>query len=234
MSEKKVLIIEDDQDIIDVIEFNLKKEGFSVISSKNGIDGLEKIKKLKPDIVVLDVMLPGIDGFSILRNVKIDKEISSIPIIMLTARDCEIDKINGLESGADDYISKPFSIRELIARIKVVLKRYNKDEELKLEFSFGRLYINFERYQVFIGDKEVNLTSKEFQILKEFVLSKGKLLTRDYLLSRVWNIISDIETRTLDVHIMNLRKKLKEYGKLIETVKNIGYRFKVDDKGFQK
>ncbi len=229
MVRKKVIIVDDEEDILNTLEFNLKKEGFEVIKSKSGIEGLEKIKTFKPDIVILDIMLPGMDGFSVLRNLKIDKATSSIPVIMLTARDSEIDKINGLESGADDYLSKPFSVRELIARIRVVLKRYNKEEGLSLDFSFNDLYINFERYQVYIKGTEVKLTSKEFELLKEFVLSGGRILTKDYLLNRVWNMPSDIETRTVDVHIMNLRKKLGKYGKLIETVKNIGYRFKIND-----
>ncbi len=229
MVRKKVIIVDDEEDILNTLEFNLKKEGFEVIKSKSGIEGLEKIKTFKPDIVILDIMLPGMDGFSVLRNLKIDKATSSIPVIMLTARDSEIDKINGLESGADDYLSKPFSVRELIARIKVVLKRYNIDEKVNSDFLFDEFYINFEKYQVYVKGKEIKLTTKEFELLKEFVLSKGKVLTRDYLLNKVWDMPSNVDTRTVDVHIMNLRKKLKEYGRLIETIKNIGYRFRIDD-----
>jgi len=155
---------------------------------------------------------------------------------MLTARDTEIDKITGLELGADDYVSKPFSIRELLARVKAVARRYNKEEDNK-EFRFKDLYINFESFEVKIRNEKILLTTKEFLLLKELINSKNKVLTREYLLSTVWNISDDIDTRTVDVHIMTLRKKLKKYSYLIETIKNIGYKFNIDEKDikdFQK
>jgi len=229
---KKILLIEDEEDIATTIEFNLKKEGFEFYHSCDGSEGFEKIKKIKPDIIILDVILPSIDGFSILRKLKIDEELKKIPVIMLTARDQEIDKITGLELGADDYVSKPFSIRELIARIKTVLRRYEKDKDYK-EFKFKDLYINFESFEVRIKNEKIQLTTKEFMLLRELVNSTNKVLTRGYLLNAVWNISEDIDTRTVDVHIMSLRKKLKKYSALIETIKNIGYKFTTDEKNIK-
>ena len=229
---KKILLIEDEEDIATTIEFNLKKEGFEFYYSYDGSEGFEKIKKIKPDIIILDVILPSIDGFSILRKLKIDEELKKIPVIMLTARDQEIDKITGLELGADDYVSKPFSIRELIARIKTVLRRYEKDKDYK-EFKFKDLYINFESFEVRIKNEKIQLTTKEFMLLRELVNSTNKVLTRGYLLNAVWNISEDIDTRTVDVHIMSLRKKLKKYSALIETIKNIGYKFTTDEKNIK-
>jgi DNA-binding response OmpR family regulator len=225
----KILLIEDEEDIASAIEFNFRKEGFEFYHSIDGIDGLEKAKKIKPDIIVLDVILPSMDGFSILRKLKLNEDTKKIPVIMLTARDTEIDKITGLELGADDYVSKPFSIRELLARVKAVARRYNREEDNK-EFKFKDLYINFDSFEVKIKNEKILLTTKEFLLLKELINSKNKVLTREYLLNTVWNIQDDIDTRTVDVHIMTLRKKLKKYSYLIETIKNIGYKFNIDEK----
>jgi DNA-binding response OmpR family regulator len=225
----KILLIEDEEDIANALEFNLRKEGFEFYHSIDGSEGFEKIKKLKPDLVILDVILPSMDGFSVLRKIKSEKDLKKVPVIMLTARDQEIDKITGLELGADDYVSKPFSIRELLARVKAVARRYNKEEDNK-EFKFKDLYINFESFEVKIRNEKILLTTKEFLLLKELINSKNKVLTREYLLNTVWNISDDIDTRTVDVHIMTLRKKLKKYSYLIETIKNIGYKFNIDEK----
>jgi len=225
----KILLIEDEEDIASAIEFNFRKEGFEFYHSIDGIDGFEKAKKIKPDIIILDVILPSMDGFSILRKLKLNEDTKKIPVIMLTARDSEIDKITGLELGADDYVSKPFSIRELLARIKAVARRYKKEEDNK-EFKFKDLYINFDSFEVRIKNEKILLTTKEFLLLKELINSKNKVLTREYLLNTVWNVSDDIDTRTVDVHIMTLRKKLKKYSYLIETIKNIGYKFNIDEK----
>jgi len=225
----KILLIEDEEDIASAIEFNFRKEGFEFYHSIDGIDGLEKVKKIKPDIIILDVILPSMDGFSILRKLKLNEDTKKIPVIMLTARDSEIDKITGLELGADDYVSKPFSIRELLARVKAVARRYNKEENNK-EFKFKDLYINFDSFEVRIKNEKISLTTKEFLLLKELINSKNKVLTREYLLNTVWNILDNIDTRTVDVHIMTLRKKLKKYSYLIETVKNMGYKLNLNDK----
>jgi two-component system alkaline phosphatase synthesis response regulator PhoP len=224
----KILLIEDEEDIASAIEFNFRKEGFEFYHSIDGIDGFEKAKKIKPDIIILDVILPSMDGFSILRKLKLNEDTKKIPVIMLTARDSEIDKITGLELGADDYVSKPFSIRELLARVKAVARRYNKEDNK--EFRFKDLYINFESFEVKIRNEKILLTTKEFLLLKELINSKNKVLTREYLLNTVWNVSDDIDTRTVDVHIMTLRKKLKKYSYLIETIKNIGYKFNIDEK----
>jgi DNA-binding response OmpR family regulator len=224
----KILLIEDEEDIASAIEFNFRKEGFEFYNSIDGVDGLEKAKKIKPDIIILDVILPSMDGFSILRKLKLNEDTQKIPVIMLTARDSEIDKITGLELGADDYVSKPFSIRELLARVKAVARRYNKEDNK--EFRFKDLYINFESFEVKIRNEKILLTTKEFLLLKELINSKNKVITREYLLNTVWKISDDIDTRTVDVHIMTLRKKLKKYSYLIETIKNLGYKFNIDEK----
>lgn len=225
---RKIIIVEDEIEIAKNIEFNLKKEGFQTHIITDGSNAFEKIKELTPNLVILDVMLPNLDGISILRMLKEDKETKEIPVIILTARDSEIDKISGLELGADDYISKPFSIRELIARIKAVLRRYEKEENLQL-IKFKDLTINPQTFEVKIENKKIDLTKKEFLLLLELIKAKGRVLTKEYLLREIWESPTDIETRTIDVHIMTLRKKIKKYASRIITIKNTGYRFSMDD-----
>ena len=218
----KVYIIEDDEDINELLVYNLKKENFEVRSFLNGKEGLEAIKKDKPDIVILDIMLPDIDGIEICKTLKSSDEYSNIPIIMLTAKSTEIDKVVGLELGADDYITKPFSFRELIARIKAVLRRYNrnKNEELK-EKGFT---INKETLKLIIDDREIPLTLTEYKLLGYLIKNKNKLLTRESILNTVWgNKQYDVYDRTIDVHIKKLREKLGKYGKNIKTVRGLGY-----------
>ncbi len=218
----KVYIIEDDEDINELLVYNLKKENFEVRSFLNGKEGLEAIKKDKPDIVILDIMLPDIDGIEICKTLKSSDEYSNIPIIMLTAKSTEIDKIVGLELGADDYITKPFSFRELIARVKAVLRRYNrnKNEELK-EKGFT---INKETLKLIIDDRETPLTLTEYKLLSYLIKNKNKLLTRESILNTVWGEKQyDVYDRTIDVHIKKLREKLDKYGKNIKTVRGLGY-----------
>lgn len=223
---KKVIVVEDEIDISKNIEFNLKKEGFSVSSINDGKDAFDKIKEILPDLIILDIMLPNIDGLTILRYLKNDPQTKKIPVIILTAKSSETDKISGFEFGADDYISKPFSIRELIARIKAVLRRYEKEEGDIIHFQ--DLTLDNGSFEVKIGEKKIELTKKEFLLLKELLKAKGKVLTKEYLLKEVWDSPANIETRTIDVHVMNLRKKLKKYASRIKTIKNIGYKFDID------
>jgi len=230
MSKEKMLIIEDEKDIVKMLDYNLKKEGFKTLSAYNGEDGLDMASKENPDLILLDLMLPEIDGFDVCKALKSDPKTSHIPIIILTAKDQETDKIVGLELGADDYVTKPFSPRELIARIKAVLRRAKEKDKLPEVLKIGDLTIDFSKIMVLIKDKPIELTSKEFELLKILIKAKGRVLSRDYLLDTIWGFDQalEIQTRTVDVHITTLRKKLKNESKRIVTVKNYGYRFELD------
>jgi two-component system alkaline phosphatase synthesis response regulator PhoP len=192
---------------------------------------LELARKEHPDIVILDLMLPGIDGLEVCKALKSDSKTSTIAIIMLTAKAQESDKVVGLELGADDYVTKPFSPKELIARIKAVLRRAKEKEKLPEIFSIGGLVIDFAKIQVAVKRKLVNLTAKEFELLRTLIKVKGRVLSRDFLLDNIWGFdkAQEIETRTVDVHIRTLRKKLKSEAKRIITVKNYGYRFDAEE-----
>ena len=224
------MIIEDEKDIVRMLDYNLKKEGFRVFAANNGEDGLDKARKEHPDLILLDLMLPEMGGLEVCKAVKNDTKTAAIPIIILTARAQEADKIVGLELGADDYVTKPFSPRELIARIKAVLRRVKEKEKLPEVFKIGDMVIDFSKIMVSIKDKPIELTSKEFELLKILIKAKGRVLSRDYLLDTIWGFDQalEIQTRTVDVHITTLRKKLKNESKRIVTVKNYGYRFELD------
>lgn len=225
------MIIEDEKDIVKMLEYNLGKEGYRVISTRDGESALELARKEHPDLIILDLMLPGIDGLEVCKTLKNDTKTSSIPIIMLTAKAQESDKVVGLELGADDYITKPFSIRELMARIKASLRRIKDKEKLPEIFSIGDLVIDFAKIQVEVKGKPVSLTAKEFELLRTLIKVKGRVLSRDFLLDNIWGFdkAQEIETRTVDVHIRTLRKKLKSEAKRIITVKNYGYRFDAEE-----
>lgn len=226
--EKKVLIVEDEIDIARTIEFNLKKENFLTIISGDGKTAIDILKKGKIDLVILDIMIPEINGYEVLKIIKSDSKTKHIPVLMLSAKSEEFDKLLGFDFGADDYITKPFSIKELIARIKAILKRYNENEKKSQDiFKYGNLFVDFVNKKATISTKEIKLTAKEFKLLEVFLNSKGNLITEDYLLENIWGIDSScqIESRTIDVHIMNLRKKLGKYGDMIKTVKGFGWRF---------
>jgi len=224
------LIIEDEKDIVRMLDYNLKKEGFRVFAANNGEDGLDKARKEHPDLILLDLMLPEMGGLEVCKAVKNDTKTAAIPIIILTARAQEADKIVGLELGADDYVTKPFSPRELIARIKAVLRRVKEKEKLPEVFKIGDMVIDFSKIMVSIKDKPIELTSKEFELLKILIKAKGRVLSRDYLLDTIWGFDQalEIQTRTVDVHIQTLRKKIKSEAKRIVTVKNYGYRFQLE------
>lgn len=222
-----ILIVEDEKDIVKMLEYNLKKEGYITLSSRNGETALDVARKDKPDLILLDVMLPGIDGLEVCKILKNDTKTAAIPIIMLTAKSQESDKVVGLELGADDYVTKPFSPRELLARIKAILRRIKEKDRLPESLKIGDLEIDLSRIQVKIKNKPVELTAKEFELLKALIRAKGRVLTRDYLLDTIWGFdqAAEIQTRTVDVHIRTLRKKLKGESRRIVTVKNYGYRF---------
>lgn len=228
--DKKILIVDDEKDIVKLLDYNLKKEGYQTISAYNGNEALEKTYSQKPDLIILDLMLPDLDGFEVCKILKTQQQTSFIPIIILTAKSQEIDKILGLELGADDYITKPFSVREVIARIKAIFRRLQKNQPPQI-VKFKDLTIDFEKIQVYVKDKLINLTAKEFELLKTLIQANGRVLSRDYLLETIWGYDKalEIQTRTVDVHIRTLRKKLKTQAYRILTVKNYGYRFIIDE-----
>jgi len=220
----KILVIEDEKDIVRLLKYNLEKEGHVALSAHDGVAGLDLANKEKPDLIILDLMLPKLDGMEVCREIR---KGSRVPIIMLTAKREELDRILGLELGADDYVTKPFSVRELMARVKTILRRSKpgiKEDQL---FTAGQLQVDFSRYTVAVKGKPVALSSKEFEFLKILVSADGKALTRDQLLEQVWghDPAFEIDTRTIDQHIARLRDKLGPESKRVITVKNVGYRF---------
>jgi two-component system alkaline phosphatase synthesis response regulator PhoP len=229
--KEKILIVDDEKDIVKMLDYNLKKEGFRTISAYDGEDALDMAAREHPDLIVLDLMLPGVDGLEVCKALKKESKTASIPIIMLTAKTQELDKVVGLELGADDYVTKPFSPRELIARIKAVLRRAKEKDKLPEVLKVGEITIDFSKISVSLKDKPVELTAKEFELLTTLIKAKGRVLSRDYLLDSIWGYdhAIEIQTRTVDVHIRTLRKKLKSEAKRIVTVKNYGYRFETDE-----
>jgi len=229
--KEKILIVEDEKDIVKMLDYNLKKEGFRTLSVTDGEDALDLANREHPDLIILDLMLPGMDGLEVCKALKKEGKTASIPIIILTAKSQEADKVIGLELGADDYMTKPFSPRELIARIKAVLRRVQEKDKLPEAAKIGELAIDFSKITVAVKNKAVELTAKEFELLKTLIKAKGRVLSRDYLLDNIWGFdhAEEIQTRTVDVHIRTLRKKLKSEAKRIVTVKNYGYRLEYED-----
>jgi two-component system, OmpR family, alkaline phosphatase synthesis response regulator PhoP len=228
--KEKILVVDDEKDIVKMLDYNLKKEGFRVIFGFDAEDCLSLANRERPDLIILDLMLPGMDGLEVCKQLKKEDKTADIPIIMLTAKSQESDKIVGLELGADDYMTKPFSIRELVARIKALLRRTKEKNKLPQILKIGDLAIDLSRISVSVKDKPIELTSKEFELLTTLIKAKGRVLSRDHLLDTIWGYDHAIEihTRTVDVHIMSLRKKLKASGERIITVKNYGYRFEIE------
>ena len=225
----QILVVDDEASIRELLSFNLKKNGYSVETAADGREALAKAAGM--DLVLLDIMLPEDDGLEVCRRLKADPQTSGIPIIMLTAKAEEIDRVLGLELGADDYVVKPFSMRELLARVKAVLRRSAKDsqsEKGRETLKIGGLRLDFSSYQAWLHDEPIALTPKEYELLKLLVTNPGRAFTRDELLERIWGYEYYGDTRTVDVHIRHLRAKLKgdeNISKAIETVRGIGYRF---------
>jgi DNA-binding response OmpR family regulator len=226
MTEKLITIVDDEEDIVKLVSHHLKREGFKVKEFHNGRDFLSYIESVVPDLAVLDIMLPGIDGLEICRILKNKSTTASVPIIMLTAKASEADVVVGLELGADDYIVKPFSPRELVARVKTVLRRTGTKESDDNIIKIGPLTINTEKYEVSVDNDKVLLTTTEFKILEVLADGKGRVFTRDQLLKkkRLWGDDKLVYDRTIDVHIKNLREKLGAAGNMIKTVRSIGYK----------
>ncbi|KJR96612.1 MAG: transcriptional regulator [Peptococcaceae bacterium BRH_c4a] len=228
-----ILVVDDESNILELIKYNLQKENFKILSASDGVTCLTMAKTYLPDLIILDIMLPGKDGFEVCRSLKADVRTAPIPIIMLSAKDNEIDKVLGLEMGAYDYITKPFSPRELVARVKTNLRRreYTKEQRDEREIRLKGLIVRPERYEAILNGTKLDLTPKEFEILVILSSNPGRVFTRDMLLEKIWGFNEAKETRTVDVHIRYLRQKIErdpsnpEY---IETLRGIGYRFNED------
>ena len=221
----KVFIVEDEPDLRDTLKYNLENEGFSVKAYSNGEDFLSSVDKNKPNLVILDLMLPGVSGLDVCRELRSNDDYDGIGIVMLTAKSEEIDRIVGFELGADDYVTKPFSVRELILRVKVLMKKRTDNGANEQILEFGPILMNLDAHEVSIDGKIVNLTALEFKLLKHLLKRKGRVQTRDQLLGDVWGYSSEVTTRTVDTHIKRLREKLGAPGDLIQTIRGVGYRF---------
>lgn len=229
MAVKTILIVDDEKDIAELISYNLEKEGFSVLKAYDGREALRIIKAKKPDLIILDLMLPEISGLDICRSVRHDQETTAIPIIMLTAKGDDVDKIVGLEMGADDYVTKPFSIKELIARIRAIFRRWAKETSLpNKEFQYNGLRINYTSYEVSVNGRTISLSPTELKLLFFFSHHPGRVYTRNQILDHVWGDDTFVTPRAVDVHIKRLRSQIEkdiDNPQFIFTVRGIGYKF---------
>jgi two-component system alkaline phosphatase synthesis response regulator PhoP len=232
MAKLSVLVVDDEKSIVEAVRYNLEKEGFRVLVAHDGVRAVELARREQPDLVLLDWMLPELDGLEVCKALKQDERTKTIPIILLTVKSHEADKVLGLEMGADDYVTKPFSPRELVARVRAVLRRRAAPKDSAELFHYGDLDIDWGKYRVTVKGKVVTLTPKEFELLRALVQAKGRVLSREQLLERVWGYerAVELETRTVDLHVSQLRKKLgRQAGAAVLTVKQAGYRFATDD-----
>ncbi len=225
MARGKILIVEDDRDIVDLLTFNLEEENYETLAALDGREGLAMAYRQQPDLIILDIMLPGIDGFEVCRSLRADKATAHIPIIMLSARSQETDKVVGLELGADDYVTKPFSPRELIARIRANLRR-NHSVEAGGHLILGDLVIDSIKHKVTVQGERVKLTTTEFKLLEWLAQRPGQVLSRDQILDAVAGYDAVVSDRTVDAHVKSLRRKLGPCKDYVETVRGVGYRFK--------
>lgn len=220
-----VLIIEDEPDVLDLVVFHLKKAGFQTVTARDGVTGLAKARDLSPALLMLDLMLPGMEGTEICKRLKADPKTAHIPIIMLTAKAEEVDRVLGLELGADDYVTKPFSPRELVLRVRRVLDRSRGATQTAEVLTQGDLVVDLAKHEALVKSRPVELTATEFKLLATLMERRGRVQTRDTLLHDVWGYEGDIDTRTVDTHVRRLREKLGKTADLIETVRGVGYRF---------
>ncbi|MCX7793840.1 MAG: response regulator transcription factor [Thermodesulfovibrionales bacterium] len=230
---KRILIVDDEKDLVELVSYNLKKEGFSTAASYDGPDALSKLKDNGFDLVILDLMLPGMDGLEVLRVIRSDARLSHIPVIMLTAKGEEIDRVIGLEMGADDYVTKPFSPRELIARVKALLRRISrKPETMEKILKIGDLEIDRERYSVRVKNREIRLSTTEFRLLLYLAERKGRIFSREQLLDAVWGNEVFVEPRTVDVHIRRIREQIEDdpsNPRYIKTRRGAGYYIEAEE-----
>ena len=221
----KILVVDDEPDAVELVSFNLKAAGFDVVTAADGVEALKRAKEYQPDLLVLDVMLPEVDGLEVCKIIRRDPSVAHIPIIMLTAKAAEIDRVLGLELGADDYVTKPFSPRELVLRIRKILDRGKVPEEKSDRIEIGDLTIDVPRHLVSSSGKRVELTATEFKLLTTLAQRKGRVQSREQLLQDVWEYDNLIDTRTVDTHMRRLREKLGKSAKYLDTVRGVGYRF---------
>ncbi len=221
----KILIVDDEPDAIELLAFNLRNAGFDVITAEDGAQALKKARQEAPDLMVLDVMIPEIDGMEVCKLIRRDASAAQLPIIMLTAKAAEIDRVLGLEIGADDYVTKPFSPRELVLRIKKLLQRGKEEETAKDRYQAGALTLDVSRHKVTVDGKVAELTATEFKLLAVLMQRRGRVQSRDQLLTDVWEYERVVDTRTVDTHMRRLREKLGSAATMLETVRNVGYRF---------
>ena len=230
LMKKKILVVDDEKDIVDILKYNLERENeFEVITASNGKEALDAAQSL-PDLILLDIMMPELNGFEVCKRLKNDKLTSGIPVIFLTAKENEIDEILGLEIGADDYINKPISPRKVLARIKSVIRRFGKEiekgQKLEENVRFRNLEIDSSSHSVKINEKEIFFPKKEFQLLHFLISNRGRVYSREILLNQLWGENIYVVDRTVDVHVAKVREKLGEYSDYIETIKGLGYRFR--------
>jgi DNA-binding response OmpR family regulator len=225
MGKKLILALDDEKDILKLIQYNLEREGYQVLCAKSGEEGLEAVRSKHPDLVILDLMMPGIDGLEVCKIVRANKDTKNIPILMLTAKDSEVDQVLGLELGATDYMSKPFSVKVLLARVKNIFRNQETQKDETPVIRAGELVIDKDRHTFNVKGKSVTLTKLEFKLLGFLMENRGKVYSRDQLLSGVWEGEAFVVDRTVDVHIRSIRQKLGRYRDWIETVRGSGYRF---------
>ncbi len=234
MTPQRILIVDDERDLVSTLAYNLEREGFITATADNGKNALDRASEGEvPDLIILDLMLPDISGFEVCRRLRQQERTRATPVIMLTAKGEEIDRVVGFEVGADDYVVKPFSVRELLLRVKAVLRRVHTDEttpagELPAEalIEFGRLRIDVPGHRVWVDTEEIRLTALEFRLLTTFLARRGRVQTREVLLTDVWGIEAEVTTRTVDTHVKRLREKLGPAGNYVETLRGVGYRMK--------
>ena len=225
MTKKHILAIDDEKDILKLLQYNLEREGYSVSLAKTGEEGLDAVKAKRPDLLILDIMLPGMDGLEVLKIIRANKESRNLPVLMLTAKSSEVDQILGLELGAADYISKPFSVKVLQARVKNIFRNLETKKEDTRVVQAGDLMLDKDRHVFTVKGKAVTLTSLEFKMLGFLMENRGKVFSRDQLLSGVWKGEAFVVDRTVDVHVRSIRSKLGKYRDCVETVRGAGYRF---------
>ena len=222
----KILVIEDEPDIRRNLEYNLSRESFLVSAAASISEANTLLASTDYNLILLDLMLPDGSGLDLCKSIKSNSDTESIPIIILTAKDDEVDKVVGFELGADDYVTKPFSVRELILRVKAVLKRGSKKKEIvEVVRQFGDLKIDVDSHEVHVDDAKINLTALEFRLLRQLVDTRGRVQSRDQLLSEVWGYSAEVTTRTVDTHVKRLREKLGPMGKYVQTIRGVGYKF---------
>jgi two-component system phosphate regulon response regulator PhoB len=223
--KQRILVVDDEPEAVELVEFNLKQAGYAVVTASDGAEALKKAHAQTPDLIVLDVMLPEMDGFEICKTLRLEPSTARVPIIMLTAKAAEIDRVLGLELGADDYLTKPFSPRELLLRVKKILARGQAGEKPREQLRYGDLLIDLPRHLASWKSKAIDLTATEFKLLTVLAQRSGRVQSRDQLLRDVWEYDSLIDTRTVDTHMRRLREKLGPASKHLDTVRGVGYRF---------